>query len=130
MTAGLSATKANEVLDNLGNAGAVASVTAFYVKLHTGDPGSAGAGNAAGNTTRKAASFAAAAAGAMTTDAALSWLSVSTTETYSYVSFWDHITAGVFLGSDALAAARAVTAGDDFQIATGDLDMSITPVAA
>lgn len=130
MTVGLAVGVANAWLDALGNAANYTAPTAFWVKLHTGDPGAAGASNAAANTTRQQASFSAASAGAMTTDAAISWTSVPNTETYSHVSFWSASTAGTFLGSDDLAASKAVTAGDTFTIATGDLDLAITAIAA
>jgi len=130
MTVGLAVGVANAWLDALGNASNYTAPTAFYVKLHTGDPGAAGTSNAATETTRQQASFSAASAGAMTTDAAITWTNVSTTETYSHVSFWSASTAGTFLGSDDLAVAKAVTAGDTFTIAVGDLDLAITAIAA
>lgn len=130
MTVGLAAAVANAFLDALGNAANYTAPTVFYVKLHTGDPGSAGTSNAAANTTRKQASFAAASGGAITTDADLSWTNVPNAETYSHVSFWDHATAGNFLGSDDLATSRTVAVGDNFTIATGDLDLAFTPIAA
>lgn len=102
----------------------------LWVKLHTGDPGSAGTSNAASNTTRQEGTFSAAANGSITTSAACTWTSVSATETYSHVSFWDASTAGTFIGSDALETARGVTAGDTFEIPAGDLDLSLTPIAA
>jgi hypothetical protein len=46
------------------------------------------------------------------------------------VSFWSAATVGTFLGSDALDVAKAVIAGDTFTIATGDLDLNITAIAA
>lgn len=130
MATGLAAATANSWLDGLGNATNWTAPTAFWVKLHIGDPGAAGASNAAGETTRKQASFGAASGGAISTDAALTWTSVSTSETYSHISFWDASTNGTFLGSDALDTARAVTAGDTFTIASGDIDLSITAIAA
>jgi hypothetical protein len=116
---------ANAWLDAVGNATSY-SEAEFWVKLHTGDPGSAGTSNAAAETTRKQASFSAAASRAMTTDAALEWTNVSNTETYTWVSFWDASTGGNFLGRDDLSSSAAVTAGDTFRIPTGDLDLSIT----
>jgi hypothetical protein len=101
------------------------TVTGTYVKLHIGDPGEAGTANAAAETTRKAASFAAASGGAITTDADLTWTNVSTTETYSHISLWDAVTAGNCLWVGPLAAAKAVTAGDTFTIPTGDLDVAL-----
>ena len=130
MAAGLNATKANSFLDNIGNAGSVASVTGIFIKLHTGDPGSAGTANAASETARQSASFAAASAGSMATDATMTWTSVAATETFSHISAWDHTSAGTFLFSDALASSRAVTAGDNFAINSGNLTLSITPLAA
>lgn len=132
MAVGLAAGQANAILDALCSSIAYSDPAGFFIKLHTGDPGAAGAGNAAGETTRQDASaaFAAASGGAITTDAAITWTNVSTTETLSHISFWSASVAGTFLGSDALDVARAVTAGDTFTIAAGDLDLSITAIAA
>jgi hypothetical protein len=130
MTVGLASGVANAFLDAIGNATNYTAPTGFYVKLHLGDPGAAGASNAAVETTRQSASMAAASGGAITNDTAVTWAAVSTTETYSHVSFWSAAAAGTFLGSDDLAVARAVTAGDTFTIAIGDLDMAFTPIAA
>ena len=104
---------------------------AFWVKLHTsaGEPGSAGTSNAAANTVRKQATFAAAAGGSCVTSADLAWTSVSNTETYGYVSFWDASAAGTFLGSDDLAVARSVSAGNDFTIASGNMSVAINTLA-
>jgi hypothetical protein len=100
---------------------------AVYVKLHLGDPGAAGASNAAANTTRQQATFGnAAASGAISNTAAVEWTSVSNTETYTHVSLWTASTNGTFLGSDDLSSSAAVTAGDTFRIPVGDLDLTIT----
>ena len=130
MTTGLSTTVANAILDAYARSVAWTEPAELWVKLHTGDPGAAGSSNAASNTTRQEGTFSAAANGSITTSAACTWTSVSATETYSHVSFWDASTAGNYLGSDALNAARGVTAGDTFEIPTGDLDLSLTPIAA
>lgn len=130
MAVGLASGIANSILDALCRSVAWSEPAAFYVKLHTGDPGSAGTANAAGETTRQAVTFSAAASGAITNSADIDWTNVSTTETISHISFWDASSAGTFLGSDALAASKALTAGDNFTIAAGDLDLSLTPIAA
>jgi hypothetical protein len=130
MATGLASGVANSILDALCRSVAWTEPDAFWVKLHTGDPGSAGAGNAATEATRQQGTFSAASGGAITNSSAVTWTSVSTTETYSHVSFWSSSASGTFLGSDALETARAVTAGDNFTIAAGDLDLSITPIAA
>lgn len=112
-------------------ANAICNNTAFqvaqsYVKLHTGDPGEDGTANAAGETTRKSASFGAASGGVCTSDADCAWTNVSTSETYSHVSLWDNSTAGNCLGSGALTASKAVNAGDNFTIPSGSLTLTIT----
>lgn len=130
MATGLAASYANNILDHLCRDVAATSVTAFYVKLHTGDPGSAGTSNAAGETTRKAITFSAASGGAITNSGAVSWTSYPNgTDVLTHVSFWDHATAGVFLGSDALAATRSPASGDTVTLAAGDLDLTLTVAA-
>ena len=122
--AGMSAYLANSFLDALGNATAF-SVTTAYVKLHTGDPGSAGTANAATETTRKACSFAAASAGSMASDADITWSSISGSEDATYFSLWDDLTAGNFLASGTITA-NAYTAGDDYVCPSGSLTLSLT----
>ena len=100
---------------------------AVWLKLHLGDPGSAGTSNAAAETTRQQATFGSAAASrAISNTAAVEWTNVSTTETYTWISLWDASTAGNFLGRDDLSSSAAVTAGDTFRIPIGDLDLTIT----
>jgi 2-keto-4-pentenoate hydratase len=96
-----------------------------YIKLHTADPGEAGTTAPAGNTTRQSASFGAAAAGAVANDVAITWTSVSTSETYSHVSVWDASSAGNCLWTGPLTTPKAVTAGDTFTIAIGQLTVAL-----
>lgn len=130
MAVGIAASVANAILDALCRSVAWTEPAAFYVKLHLGDPGASGASNAAANTTRQSVTFSAASAGAITNSAAVTWTSVPNTETYSHISFWDAVSGGTFIGSDALDVARSVTAGDTFEIAIGDLDLSLGAVAS
>ncbi len=92
------------------------AVAAVYVKLHTGDPGEAGTANAATETMRKLAAFGASSGGVSTMSATLTWTNVAGTETFSYVSLWDAVTAGNCLGSGSLASPQAVVAGNTFQL--------------
>lgn len=118
MATGFSTAAANTHLDNQG--------TAYpWIKLHTGDPGSAGTSNAATETTRKQATWSAAANGAKTTSADLSWTSVTGTEDYTHFSMWSASTAGTFGGSGTITA-NAVTIGDTFTIPAGDLDLALS----
>lgn len=130
MTTGLASGVANSILNSLCRAVSWTAPAAFYVKLHTGDPGSAGTANAAGNTTRVAATLSAASGGSITNSADINWTNVGTAETYSHVSFWDASSGGTFLGSDDLATARAVLVGDSFTIPASSLTIALTPIAA
>jgi hypothetical protein len=127
MTVGLSAVNhANRCLDVYRNT-AFAAITQVYVKLHTGDPGSAGASNAAAVTTRSAVNFSAASAGSMAKSNTPSW-SMTSTETITHISLWDASTAGNFLQSLALSASKAVANGDTLNLST--LTLNFTPIAA
>jgi len=130
MAVGIAAAILNSWLDGLCRSVTWTEPVAFYVKLHLGDPGAAGAGSPAANTTRQAVTFSNATGGTITNSADVTWTSVPNAETYSHVSFWDASSAGTFLGSDDLAVSRTVAIGDNFTILAGDLDLAITPVAA
>lgn len=128
MTVGIStANLANPWLDILRNTSFTAKTT-IQVKLHTGDPGSAGTSNASAVTTRSTATFSAASGGAIAlTGTNPSW-SMTSTETISHISVWDHASAGNFLWSAALSASKAVTSGDTLTLTTCGL--SLTPLAS
>lgn len=116
----------NQMLDALVGRTTYTANAAFYCKLHTGSPGSAGTTNAATETTRQAVTFgSAAASGSISNTAAVTWTSVSTTETVTHVSFWTASTAGTFLGADDLPSPVALTAGNNLTIAVGDLTLSL-----
>jgi hypothetical protein len=117
----------NKMLDACVGKTTYTASAAFYVKLHLGDPGAAGTANAAAETTRQAVTFgSAAAAGAIANTVAVTWTNVSTTETYTWVSFWSASGAGTFLGSDDLSSSAAMQAGDTFTIAIGALSLTIS----
>lgn len=130
MATGLASAVADAILDAYCRSVAWSEPASFNVKLHTGDPGSAGTANAAGETTRKAVTFSAASGGAITNSGAVSWTNYPNgTDVITHVSFWDDISAGNFIGSDALAVSRSPDAGDTVTLSAGDLDLSL-PVAA
>jgi hypothetical protein len=118
MAEGLAAGVANSNLD---------SILASYpwIKLHTGAPGAAGTANAATETTRKQATWAAASGGASTTTNELSWTNVAGSEDYTHYSAWSASSAGMF-GHSGTITANAVTAGDTFTIPVGGLDVAFT----
>lgn len=134
MTVGLSAVNvANAWLNVLRGNSAGVTFTAPAVqaaKLHTGDPGSAGASNAAaGSTARVAFGLAAAAAGVIAlTGTAPSWTNGGTSETISHISVWDATSSGNFDYSAALATPQAWATGNVFNLTS--LSITLTPIAA
>ena len=124
MAIGISAYLANAWLNALGNATSF-SVTTAYVKLHVGDPGSAGTSNAATETTRKAVSFAAASNGALASDADVSWTNIAGSQDATHFTAWDNETAGNFLFSGTITG-NAYTAGDTYTISSAGLTVSLT----
>lgn len=115
-----------EILDHILGTGAFTMPTQVYVKLHLNDPTETGAVAPAVEDERKEATFAAAVSpgGTATTSLALTWTNVAATETYSHWSIWDDLTAGNALLKGALTAPVAVTLGDTFEIAAGDLTIT------
>lgn len=112
-----------KLLDHVTGTTSFTAPSNFYLKLHTGDPGEDGTGNAATETTRQSASFSSASSGSITTSATVEWTSVSTTETYTHWSAWDASTSGNCLWYGALSASASVTAGDTFQITSLSLTL-------
>jgi hypothetical protein len=130
MTVGVSTTNLVNVWLNILRNTAGSAVAQPYVKLHTGDPGSAGANNAAvGSATRNAATFSAPSAGALALSASpTAWTNGGTSETLTHVSVWDASSAGNFLFSAALSSGQAWASTNTFTLTA--LGLSISPLAA
>lgn len=121
MATGLIAAAANTALDSLGT-------TYSWVKLHTGDPGSAGTANAATETDRIQVTWGSATGGVKSNSAQVQWTNVAASEDYSHFSVWTASTSGT-CGFTGTITANAVAAADTFTIPTGDLDISFTIAA-
>jgi hypothetical protein len=131
MAVGPSAAVANAILNAYWNATNITAPTAVWIELHTADPGASGTTAVALNTTRKdiTAVMAAASGGAVTSDTLVSWTNVSDTEDYTHWATFSASSAGTFYWSGTITA-NAVTAGDTFNLNVGDIDITLTPVAA
>lgn len=115
MTVGLASAHVNSIL-NVFRATNYTAPANVYVKLHTGDPGSAGTSNASAETTRKQLAFGAPSGGAIVSSA-VSWTNwTAGSETITHFSIWDASTAGNFLQSGALSASKAVANGDTLNL--------------
>lgn len=117
----------NKMLDAWAGRTTYTANAGVYVKLHLGDPGTAGTANPAAETTRSTATFgSAAASGAISNTAAIEWVNVSNTEDVTWISCWTDPSAGTFIGSDDLSSTASLTAGDTLRIPIGDLDITVT----
>lgn len=124
MAEGLSSYTADKLFDAIGNNTSFA-VTTAYIQLHTAAPGAAGTTAVATENTRKSISFGASSGGAISNDVAITWTNVAGSETYTHFSIWDASSSGNFLFSGAVTAS-AISSGDTFTIAIGDLDLTAT----
>jgi len=106
-------------------------VAGTFVKLHIGDPGAAGANNAAaGSTTRVAVTQAASAAGSALTmnGTPPAWTNAATNEVLTHISIWSASSAGNFLYSAQLTTPQAWVNGNVYTLSS--LTYSIGPLAA
>ncbi len=126
MTAGLSAARANSILNVLRNT-AYSAIATPFVKLYIGDPGAAGTANAAAATTRNAITWNAASGGSMTL-ATLSAFTGTTSETITHIGIWDASTAGTFIESWALTASVPIINGSSLTFSA--VTLSFSPIAA
>lgn len=124
MTVGNSSTRASAIL-NVYRATAYSAITP-WVKLHTGDPGSAGTANASAETTRKQLSFAAPSSNAIVATE-VEWTTwAAGSETITHFSIWDASTSGNFQQSGT-CTSTAVANGNDFGLT---VTVTATPIAA
>ena len=115
------------ILDALFNAGSL-SVATPYLALHTSDPGEDGTTDevSGGSYVRQAVSFGAAAAGAVSNDAQITYPTASGDwGVISHASLWDAESGGNCLWSGELTASKNIVTGVVFIMETGDLDVSI-----
>jgi hypothetical protein len=108
---------------------AVTRPTAWYVALHTADPGETGAtGELSGNGyARQSATFTEDTNGLVDNDAIITFGPNTTTNwgTVSHVSVWDALTTGNCLAKGALSSSVTINVNDSLQIAAGALDISL-----
>ncbi|MBT9255367.1 hypothetical protein KMZ30_07250 [Phycicoccus sp. KQZ13P-1] len=124
MATGFAAALVNGWLD------AAFATASCWVKLHTADPGASGAtAAAAGDTSRKQATMAAASGGSKSASGSVGpWTNGGTTETISHISLWSASTAGTFNASAALSASQSWASTNTFTLIS--LSISVSPVAA
>jgi hypothetical protein len=121
----ISDTTANAILNALCNNTSLA-YTNLYASMHTADPGVTGANEFAGGSYARsgALSFATAASRACSTDAAKND-GVASAQTATHMGLWTAASAGTFVWGGKLATDRTFTDGQNFEIASGDIDLNL-----
>lgn len=116
----------NALLDHVLRVAAFAQPAALYVALYTTatDDAAGGTEVTGGSYARQTVSFSAAAGGATSNSAAVSFSNMPAV-TVTHVAIHDALTAGNRLFHGALTANVAVAAGNTFTFAIGDLDVSL-----
>jgi hypothetical protein len=125
VTAGLSTTRAHAIINTYRGSNYTAVST--WLKLHTGDPGSAGTANASAETTRLQITLAAPSAGSSVAPEVVWEDWDAGPEEITHASIWSDETVGAFQESFALAASKAVANSDDLGIV---VTVAFTPIAA
>jgi len=122
-----SAWVANGVLDYLFNSQALAQPSAWYVQLHTADPGDDGVGSesTAFSSRVQCTDWTSASGKTLSNNAAVLFSNASGGETITHVSIFDAATSGNCLGYASLTASKTVSSGDDLNFAIGEIDISI-----
>jgi hypothetical protein len=117
----------NKLIAHTYGGAAFTQPTAWWVKLHTGDPGEAGTSNAAAETTRKQVTSWTVSTNTATSASSVSWTSYPATETVTHVSVWDASSAGNCLGSGAVSPTVSMTGpgSNTLSIASGGITIAL-----
>lgn len=102
-------------------------VPSTFVKLHVGDPGEDGTANAAGHTTRLAATWTTAASGSVNNEGAVTFTPLAATETITHISIWDTVgpAGGNCLWSGPLNTPQNVNVGGTLNFAIGTIVVTL-----
>jgi hypothetical protein len=128
----LSTYSRNLLLNWLLTTGAATRPTAWYISLHTADPGKTGANELLVETdsayVRKLAAFGTATLEVSPTTGDLTWTAAAaaTAHTITHIGLWDALTAGNFLQGGALAVAEPRVASSSLVLAAGRAVASLT----
>lgn len=126
MTVGLATATANSWLNMLRGT-AYTAPAATYIKLHTADPGAAGATAASVVTTRQLGTFTVSTVGALVLSNSPAF-AMTATETITHISVWDASSAGTLLWTAVLTTAKNVVNTDTLTFTT--FGATLTPLAA
>ena len=122
--AGMSSYLEDEILDHTLGVGAYTMPTSIYISVHSASPGGTGANEIASTTRQGDTAFNAASSGATANTSAITFTSMPSA-TVSHIGIWDAAASGNFLWEGALSSSVVCGSGDTFEIAAGDLDVTL-----
>lgn len=114
----------NKILDHSLSVSSWTMPTGVYVSVHSASPGETGANEIASTTRQGDTAFNSAASGATANTSAVTFTSMPSC-TVTHIGIWDAATSGNFLWYGALSSSVACGSGDTFEIAAGDLDITL-----
>lgn len=114
-----------KILQEVFNNTDFSPVATVYGSLHTADPGETGTAEVTGGTyARQSVAFTTGTAGTCSNSGTISWANMPA-GTVVGVGLWDADSSGNFLWGGTLTANKVTNLGDTFQIAAGDLDITL-----
>lgn len=118
----------NKILDHVLRNTAYTSPTTVYMALYTAAPSDTGGGTeVSGNAyARTAITFSAAASGAITSSAVVTFPTPTPSGwgTVTHFGIFDASSAGNLLYWDALTVSKTINSGDEVKFPAGDIDVS------
>lgn len=118
----------NALINGTLRATSYTAPTTVYVSLYTSDPTDANTGTevSGGSYARQAVTFAAPSDGVTTNNADVTFpTATGTWGTVGWIGITDALTTGNLLYHSPLDVAKAITSGDVFKIATGNLSVTL-----
>lgn len=118
---------ANTAIDN-GLTGIFATLTNYYLSLHTADPGTTGANEVTGGSyARQAIQFAAPSAGTQSSNTSQSFTNMPAEPTgVPYCGVWTAASGGTFLwGGLVSGGSGAITGGSTVAVASGGVSAAL-----
>jgi len=123
----------NKIIDMMVNGGAAPLYANVYASLHTGDPSTTGANEAAYTSYARVAvasgtaGFAVSASKTSDNDGAITFPeNTGTLEAQTHCGLWDALSGGNFIIGGALSGSTDVGAGGIPEFAAGALDLTVT----
>ena len=100
----------------------LATVTNYYLSLHTADPGTTGASE--GTDGRQAVQFNASSSGTQTNSTSAAWASAVGGQTYAFFGLWTASGGGSFLRGGTLNSNITPSAGSQITVAAGAISLT------